>query len=293
MKIIVCVKQVLDTAFNLEMVPVETFPRQQFLPRFQPGPVYEINPADHCAFEVAMALQSQVQAEVVAITLGSALEEDALRLCLVRGVDRAIHLRIPPGAVLDSWIVSELLSREILKIGFDLILCGDQSQDTCNSQVGPVLAELLDIPQVTRGVEVDLDMTSRQITVQKLLERGARQFIQCQLPAMVTIKEYANNLPYIAGIRRKRVPDELIEKVFIPLSEETVTAGCQVQKLTPPRPRPRKISHPGAKMSASERIKFLMAGGISARPESNIFEGTPDAAAERIIDFLREEEMLD
>jgi hypothetical protein len=109
----------------------------------------------------------------------------------------------------------------------------------------------------------------------------------------VTISEFANEPSYIAGIRKQRVTDELIERKLVPLSEEKMTGSCQVQKITPPRPRPRKMSRPDTKLSASERMRFLMTGGNNVGPEPNIFEGTPDAAAERIINVLEEEELLE
>lgn len=292
-KIIVCVKQVLDTDFSLEIIPGGNSVKQVGLPRFRSGPVYMINPADHCALEEALVLKEQFQAEVIVITAGPDHAEDVLRLCLARGADRAIHLKVPPEITLDAWTTSKILSREISKLGFDLILCGDQSLDASAGQVGPALAELLDIPQVTRAIELDLDAAKFQLITQRLLERGVRQVIQCQLPALVTVSELANEPSYIVGIRSRRVPVEHIERRSISPSDEIPEARCRVQKITPPRPRPRKMERPDAKMSASERMKFLMTGGSRKKAESNIFEGTPDTAAERIINFLKEKEMLE
>lgn len=293
MRVIVCVKQVLDTDFNLEIIPGKNLVKQIGLPSFRSDHAYKINPADHCALEEAMTLKEKYQAEVVAITLGPERTEDVLRLCLARGVDRAIHLKITPEIALDAWATSQILSREIEKLNFDLILCGAQSLDKSAGLVGPILAELLDIPQAPRIIELNLDSEKNLLTAKRLLERGNRQIIQCSLPALATVVELAGDLAYILGIRRKRVQAERIERCVVPQLDETPESCCVVQKLAPPRPRPRKMARPDAKMSAAERMKFMMAGGRQKKTKSNIFSGNPTAAAERIISFLREKEMLE
>ncbi len=152
---------------------------------------------------------------------------------------------------------------------------------------------MLDVPQITRAIELKLDSEKSHLITQRLLERGDRQVVECQLPALITITEFANEAPFVANIRRQRIPNELIERRT--LSPDEIPAPLfQVQKITPPRPRPKKMAQPASKMSAAERMKFMMMGGAKKKKveESNIFKGEPSAAAERIINFLREKEML-
>jgi electron transfer flavoprotein beta subunit len=252
-----------------------------------------INPADNCALEEAMSLKDSIDAEVVAITLGPARAETVLKFCLARGADRAIHIECPPNRNFGPWVTSKILSQEILKFSYDLILCGVQSLDTCNGLVGPVLAELLDVPQVTRAFGINLDLPNTHLIIRRLLERGSRQIIQCRLPALITISESANTPYYISEIRTKRVSSDFIEKRKISPSE-LPEERCQVQMISSPRPRPQKIAGPDSKMTAAERMKFFLKGTSGAkRDEANIFKGSPDVAAERIINFLSTKKMIE
>lgn len=91
--------------------------------------------------------------------------------CLARGADRVVHLLTDEQAHLDSFSVARVLSAEIGKRGFDLILCGDRTEDDGASEVGPVLADLLDIPQVTNVVNLKLSVRDRKLVAEKA---GAR-----------------------------------------------------------------------------------------------------------------------
>jgi electron transfer flavoprotein beta subunit len=293
MKIIVCVKQVLDTGYSLDIDSEEGILRQIGLPRSRPGPVYCMNPDDNSALEEAMALKDAFGAEVVAVTLGPARAQSVLELCLARGADRAVHLECSSELELDAWATSQILSSEITQRGYDLVLCGNQSLDTYDGLVGPILAELLEIPQVTRSIKLELEAGNSRLIVHRLLERGGRHVVQCQLPALITLMEVANEPPYISERRIRGVSKECIEKRTILASGESFQTRCKIKMITSPRPRPRRISGPDSGMSAAERMRAMMMGDTgSKKVERDIFQENPDAAGEKIISFLSDKGLL-
>ncbi|CEP66673.1 Electron transfer flavoprotein, beta subunit [Moorella glycerini] len=195
MRIIVCIKQVPDTT------EVRIDPRTGTLIRT--GVPSIINPEDLHALEAALAIKDQQGAEVIALSMGPPQAQDALLEALAMGVDRAILLSDRNFAGADTAATSYTLARAIKKIGsFDLVLTGRQAIDGDTAQVGPQLAELLDIPQVTYVQQLSLapDGTCR---LQRALENGY-EVVETRLPALFTVVKELNTprYPSIRGIVR-------------------------------------------------------------------------------------------
>ncbi|MGI9952802.1 electron transfer flavoprotein subunit beta/FixA family protein [Moorellaceae bacterium AZ2] len=195
MRIIVCIKQVPDTT------EVRTDPRTGTLIRA--GVPSIINPEDRHALEAALAIKDRQEAEVIALSMGPPQAQDALLEALAMGVDRAILLSDPTFAGADTAATSYTLARAIQKIGpFDLVLTGRQAIDGDTAQVGPQLAELLNIPQVTYVQHLNLfpDGTCR---VQRALEDGY-EVVETRLPALLTVVKELNTprYPAVRGIIR-------------------------------------------------------------------------------------------
>ena len=142
MQIIVCLKQVPNTN------EVKFDPKTGSLIR--EGVASIINPDDKNALEEALSLREQNGGKVTVISMGPAQAEFALREALAMGADEAILLSDRAFAGADTWATSFTLAQGIKKLGnFDLILCGRQAIDGDTAQVGPGIAEHLDLPQVT------------------------------------------------------------------------------------------------------------------------------------------------
>lgn len=182
MHIIVCIKQVPDT--HQVQIDAETgcLVRE--------GVPSIINPEDKNAIEEALRLKERHGGHVTVITMGPAQAEDALREALAMGADQAILVTGKGFAGADTWATCYALGQAIRKLGnFDLILCGRQALDGCTAQVGPELAEFLDLPQVTyvRGVEVE----GKTVRAKRSLEDGY-ELIETQLPALLTVVKDLN-----------------------------------------------------------------------------------------------------
>jgi electron transfer flavoprotein beta subunit len=185
-KIIVTIKQVPDTT------EVKLDPRTGTLIR--EGVPSIINPEDKNAIEAALRLKEAEGASVTVISMGPPQAEDALREALAMGVDEAILLSDRAFAGSDTWATATTLAIAIKKMGdYSLILAGRQAIDGDTAQVGPQLAECLDIPQFTYVTE--FSVVGDGVRAKRALEDGYEE-LEAPLPALLTITKQANKPRY-------------------------------------------------------------------------------------------------
>jgi len=181
MNILVCVKQVPDTT------EIKIDPHSNTLIRT--GVPSILNPFDAYALEMAVRLKEKNGGTVTAISMGPEQAKNVLKECLSVGADQAFLVsdRIFGGS--DTLATSYILSAAICKLGeFDVIFCGKQAIDGDTAQVGPELAEHLDIAQVTYVVEVEA--TDRILTVLREIDERYEK-IETQIPTLLTVNKTA------------------------------------------------------------------------------------------------------
>ncbi len=151
------------------------------------------NPEDLNALEQALRLKSKIEgAQVHVLTMGPARAAEIIRESMYRGADGGYLLSGREFAGSDTLATSYALAAAIRKIGkVDIIVCGRQAIDGDTAQVGPQVAEKLNIPQITYAEEI-LDITDGVITVKRRLERGV-ETVKGQLPLVVTVNGSAPN----------------------------------------------------------------------------------------------------
>ena len=176
MKIIVCIKQVPDTAGGVKFNPDGTLDRAAMLTI--------MNPDDKAGLEAALRLKDQYGAEVTVLTMGLPKAGDTLREALAMGADNAVLVtdRCLGGA--DTWATSSTIAAAIREMGdYDLIITGRQAIDGDTAQVGPQIAEHLGLPQVSyaENVEVDGDC----LKVQRQFE-DRYHIIKVKMPCVIT-----------------------------------------------------------------------------------------------------------
>jgi len=182
MKIIVCIKQVPSGA----KVPIDT--RTGALLR--EGCPSDINEDDKHALEEALLLRARDGGSVTAISMGPPQAEESLREALAMGVNEAILLSDRAFAGADTSGTSYILAGAIRKLGdFDLILCGKQTSDGDTAQVGPQLAEELQLPQITfvRKIQV----MNGIVQAERSLEDGY-EVVEAKLPVLATVVREIN-----------------------------------------------------------------------------------------------------
>jgi electron transfer flavoprotein beta subunit len=157
------------------------------------------NPEDLNALELGLQLKDRYGANLIVGTMGPPNAANVLRESLFRGADETILLTDRAFAGADTLATSYALSCCIKKIGkVDLILCGRQAIDGDTAQVGPQLAEKLDLPQLSYVEDVD-SLSKKKIKVKRAIE-GGFEILECPIPALLTVVD--SNEPRPANAKR-------------------------------------------------------------------------------------------
>lgn len=191
---IVCVKQVPDTAnITVEAMKADGTVNRSALPAI-------FNPEDLHALEAALEVRDRFGGTVTVLTMGPFAACEVLRECLYRGADRAIILSDRRAAASDTLATSYILSQAVRKIGrYDLVFCGRQAIDGDTAQVGPQLAEKLEIPQVTYFEKL-VDIDAKRVRVRRNVGNGW-EILEGPLPLLLTVLDTANE-PRPAAAKR-------------------------------------------------------------------------------------------
>ena len=178
MKTVVLIKQVpVVSAMKLD-------PETKTLKR--EGVPSEVSSFDVRALLKAVELRNSHGGEVVALTMGPPQAKAALEHCLALGADRAIHLEDRAFAGADTLATARALALALKREEYDLILCGRHSTDAETGQVGPEVAELLDLPQVTAVAKLTVNGTL--LTAERETDSGF-ETVECSLPALLSATE--------------------------------------------------------------------------------------------------------
>jgi electron transfer flavoprotein beta subunit len=236
MKIIVCVKQVPDTETRVRIGA--------------PGSIAEndvnwiVSPFDEFAVEEALRLKEANGGEVVLVSMGPDRVQSALRSGLAMGADSAVHLKDPLFEATDTLGTARVLAAALKTMApFDLVLTGHQGAGGDNGQMPGLLAELLDLPQVT--VAVKIAVTGASATVEREVE-GARETWETSLPAVISAQKGLNEPRYasLKGIMAaKKKPVEVKDAAALGLDAATLAPKASVvaMELPPARAAVRMI----------------------------------------------------
>jgi len=190
-KIIVCAKQVPDTN-EIKIDPVKKTLMREGVPSI-------LNHDDANALEEALLIKDQYpDTHVTVISMGPPQAKDMLIECLAMGADEAILASDRALGGSDTWATSNALAAVIDKLGgADIIFAGRQAIDGDTAQVGPQIAEKLDLPQVTYVQEFVLSEDKKQVTVKRALEDGY-ELIEIDTPCMLTTIKELNTPRYMS-----------------------------------------------------------------------------------------------
>ncbi|MGE5484846.1 MAG: electron transfer flavoprotein subunit beta/FixA family protein [Ignavibacteriales bacterium] len=197
MRVIVSIKQVPDTT------EVRINPETGTLVR--EGVPSIINPFDLYALEEGIRIRERLGGTVTAISMGPSQARDALRDAIAMGADEAILLSDRRFAGSDTLATAYALARAVERLGgADLIICGKQAIDGDTAQVGPGIAEELDIPHVAYVKKV-VEIGDGRIRVERMVEGGV-EVIESTLPILLTVMKDINQprLPTLKGIMRAK-----------------------------------------------------------------------------------------
>ena len=262
MNIVVCIKQVPNVAeikFNSE---TRTIVRE--------GVTLQLNSLDRRALTQAIRLREDHGGSVTVLTLGPPQAKRVLAEALATGADRAIHVVDPAFAGSDTLATARALAAAIKKLDHDLVFCGRFSIDAETGQVGPEVAEFLDIPHATNlSKVVEVHPSGRSLTVQREVEDGL-ETLEVQFPCLLTAGEFL-----VTPIRP--TPEEIQAALERPIeawdaaaiglpSDQTGIAGSptsvsQIHELVIPREK-RVIAGDDPESAAQQLLDYLVQRGL-------------------------------
>lgn len=193
MEILVCIKQVPETN------EVEVDEKTGVLKR--DGIDSKMNPYDLYAVETALQLKEEHGGRVTVLTMGPPQAQAIIREAYMMGADGGAILSDRRFAGADTLATSATLAEGIKKLGnFDLIVCGMQTTDGDTAQVGPAIAELLELPHVAYVSKV-VQANEESLTVEKDMADSI-EVVEVSYPALITVTKEVNQ-PRLPSFKRK------------------------------------------------------------------------------------------
>jgi electron transfer flavoprotein beta subunit len=263
MNIIVCVKRVPETAeadiaIDKSGKDIQT-----------DDLVFDINEWDNYAVEEAVRIKEEQGGTITVVTLGPPDSQDTLRRALAMGADEAIHLNDPALLGGDPYATARALHAALKDKPFDLLFTGVQAGDDGYAQVGPILAELLNIPHATMVSKLDLH--GKEAHIHRELEGGLEEVCSIQLPALLAVQTGINEPRYVSimGIRKAKQKEIRMAGINdLGLSADQVGTSGSLTELTaiflPPAGKQAEILT-GSAEQVSEKLANLLKekGGLS------------------------------
>ena len=254
MKICVLIKQVPDKNSPLSI-------SEDQLSLSETNITWVSNESDNYALEEALILKEAHGGEVAACTLGKESAGQVLKDAMAKGADRSIFISDPKFDSLDILSLAKVIASGLKEENFDLILSGLQSDDQGNSQLGLLIAELLNMSHATlvMGTEIINDST---INVKRELESGWFQWTELTLPASISIQSGINTPRYATLKGIMMVKNKPVNNI----TSNEISNGDWTPKVSL-----NKIYIP-------EKAK-----------ETTYLDGSPDEISEKLVDIFKNE----
>lgn len=223
------------------------------------GAEFIINPYDEYAIEEAIQIRDANSGEVTVVTIGGEESEKELRTALAMGCDKAVLINteddLEDG---DQYTTSKILAEYFKDKDADLILGGNVAIDGGSGQVGPRLAELLNIPYVTTITKLEIE--GNKATVVRDVE-GDSEVIETTLPLLATAQQGLNEprYPSLPGIMKaKKKPLEELELDDLDLEEEDVEPKTKtIEIYMPPKKEAGKVLQGDLDAQVKELVSLL------------------------------------
>ena len=223
------------------------------------GAEYIINPYDEYAIEEGIQLRDANGGKVTVITIGGEDAEKQLRSALAMGADEAVLINTEDDLdELDQFSTAKILAEYLKDKEIDLILAGNVAIDGGTGQIGPRLADLLDINYVTTITNLEIDGTDVKIV--RDIE-GDSEIIETTLPLLVTAQQGLNEprYPSLPGIMKaKKKPLAELELDDLDLDEDDVEVKVEtVEIFLPPQKAAGRILEGDLAVQVKELVNLL------------------------------------
>jgi electron transfer flavoprotein beta subunit len=220
-----------------------------------------VSPYDEFALEEALRTKEAAGAgTVTVVTVGPERAKTGLRECLARGADEAVWVDSGDSRYLDALATAKAIAAVAREGQYDFLWFGQKGVGYDESLVGPMVAELLDLPHV--GSVIELEVAPGRITAHREIE-GAHEVVESPLPVVLTAQKGLNEPRYaslkgIMGAKKKPIAEKKLADLGIP---EADPAGAKVRwrklELPPPRQACRMIPADDTAAAAKELVRLL------------------------------------
>ena len=232
----------------------------------------KISDYDKNAIEEAVRIKEKHGGEVIILTVGPKDAFKTIKEGLAMGGDMGYIILGEDlyglANYMDPITVAKILSKVIEKLGpFDLILCGEVSEDGYNAQVGPALAELMNLPHVAYVSKIEVNDSS--IKVESMYEEKI-EIIELPLPAVVTVNRLINTPRLPTLLQVMKVPKNKIQ--FLNIDDLSITSS-----------------------EIKDRLNFTNLAGyeeLKIERKGIIFEDEPEESVDNLIRKLKEEGVI-
>ncbi|MCK9418997.1 MAG: electron transfer flavoprotein subunit beta/FixA family protein [Nitrospirae bacterium] len=219
MKILVCIKQVPDMASRFKVNGEGVWYDETDL-------AFRMNEYDEFAVEQAVQFKEQQgnTPDITVLSIGPDRVVEVIKKALAMGCDHGVHIQDKDSYRKDPWQIASVIAEFSRDKNFDLIFMGMQSQDRGSAQVGPITAELLNIPCVT--TVVGFAFADGVIIAKRELEGGVKAVVKLKSPALVTCQLGLNTprYPTLPNIMKAKKKELLAFPIADLLKEKELTA---------------------------------------------------------------------
>ncbi len=201
MKILICVKQVIDS-----QAPVTIDESGKWVKYGDSSP-FRMNRYDEFAIEEALRIKETLNdVSVDAISVGPPRVSSTVRKAMEMGAEKGIHILTEGDFFITPFEVASTIASYVQTNNYALILTGAMSEDDMNSQVGQVIAEILNRPCATLVMHQEIREDKKEVYVEREIEGGKRECLNLQLPAVLTIQSGINipRYPSLSNVLRAR-----------------------------------------------------------------------------------------
>ncbi|MBN1880718.1 MAG: electron transfer flavoprotein subunit beta/FixA family protein [Deltaproteobacteria bacterium] len=246
MNVAVIMKQVPDTEALIKVAPDGSGYVKE-------GVKFVMNPYDEFGVEEALKNKESAGAkEVTIVSMGSERAVEAIRTGLAMGADKGVLLKIGENEYTDAFGVAKALAEELKGGDYKIIYCGKQAIDDDMAQVGPMVAQLLDIPCV--NVVTSVELSGDKAVCTREIE-GGKEIFEVSLPAVIACQKGLNEPRYasLPGIMKAKKKPLDIKDVKL----EGAKSEIAKWEMPPERPAGRIIEGDDPAAKAAELVKAL------------------------------------
>ncbi len=199
MKILACIKQVPDTGSLITIGSTGKWIDES-------KASFRMNRYDEHALEEALKIKDSHPGTLVhALSAGPQRASAVVRRALEMGADDGFHI-IAPAGFIDPHATASLIAGYADRNFYDLILCGQMAEDDMLSQVGPMIASILDLPFSTSVISLNINIREKTALVERDLSGARRQRLDIELPCLLAVQTAINRprYPSLSNVMRAK-----------------------------------------------------------------------------------------